>query len=299
MTTAQKQSLEFKLISPKGENGFLEAIEFNYYELKAGVLQRLEKYENLVYNDENINEAKADRANLNKVKDAFENKRKEIKAKCLEPYAAFEVKIREIVELIEQPKTAIDLQVKTFEEKKKSKKLEKITDYYLANVDDLKEIVSLQSIFNEKWLNSGFAISNVEAEITEKFNKIRADLQAIEIGKSKFETEIKSTYLQGFDLSAALQKGRSLEEQDKVLEERKKQQQLQLQNQVEQAPQKVEVQGTVKEPLPVEQFGNSEQLIRSEFWMEATKEETMFIIGFLKEKGRKFGTLKKEKSCSE
>ncbi len=39
--------MEFKLINPKNENGFIQAIEFNFEELKAELSTRLENYNNL------------------------------------------------------------------------------------------------------------------------------------------------------------------------------------------------------------------------------------------------------------
>ena len=48
-----------------------ERIEWNYEELKAEIAERVQHYETLVYTDETIKEAKADRANLNKLKKAL------------------------------------------------------------------------------------------------------------------------------------------------------------------------------------------------------------------------------------
>ena len=50
-------------------------------------------------------------ATLNNFKAAIEDKRKEIKKKCLEPYNAFEADIKELTALIDKPMLAIDAQV--------------------------------------------------------------------------------------------------------------------------------------------------------------------------------------------
>lgn len=44
------------------------AILFNFEELKAEITERARVYETLVYTDDKIKEAKADKANLNKLK---------------------------------------------------------------------------------------------------------------------------------------------------------------------------------------------------------------------------------------
>ena len=49
----------------------VEQILFNYEELRAEITQKTEIYKTLVYTDENIKSAKADKATLNKLKKAL------------------------------------------------------------------------------------------------------------------------------------------------------------------------------------------------------------------------------------
>jgi len=71
--------MELVIYSPKDDE-FLTNINFNYDELKQELAVRLDKYRNLVYSEDSIKEAKADRATLNKFKKAIEERRKEIKS---------------------------------------------------------------------------------------------------------------------------------------------------------------------------------------------------------------------------
>ena len=57
----------------------------NKEELKKELAANLEKY-NKVLTEETVKEGSSDRAKLNKLIDAIETKRKEIKNSCLEPY---------------------------------------------------------------------------------------------------------------------------------------------------------------------------------------------------------------------
>ena len=52
-----------------------EQILFNYEELKAELTEKVQHYETLVYTDDQIKEAKADRATLNKLKKALSDER--------------------------------------------------------------------------------------------------------------------------------------------------------------------------------------------------------------------------------
>ena len=69
----------------------------------------------LKWKEEGIKESKADKAKLNYLKAALEDKRKEVKKQCLQPYENFEKNIKELVALIDAPIRAIDSQLKEIE----------------------------------------------------------------------------------------------------------------------------------------------------------------------------------------
>lgn len=70
--------MELKILSPQ-ESGFVKEIRWNHEELKAELTAKMQEYKNLVFTEETIGDAKKDRANLNKLKNAFEDERKRIK----------------------------------------------------------------------------------------------------------------------------------------------------------------------------------------------------------------------------
>ena len=107
--------MEFRLINPT-EDGFLRRIQWNKEELEAAVRAKIAGYENVVYTEENIKAAKNDRAELNKLIKAIEERRKQVKNIINEPYAVFEAELKEITALINEPVALIDQQVKAFEE---------------------------------------------------------------------------------------------------------------------------------------------------------------------------------------
>ena len=63
--------MEFKIINPTEDSGFLQNIEFNFDELKSELSKSLEKYQGLTYTEETLKEGKTDKANLNKLKEAI------------------------------------------------------------------------------------------------------------------------------------------------------------------------------------------------------------------------------------
>ena len=101
-------------------------LTFNYEELKQGLTEKVEMYKTLVYSEEQIKEAKADRASLNKLKSALNDERIRLEKEYMKPFNDFKSKVAEIIKIIDEPIAMIDTQVKGYEEKKKAEKLEAV-----------------------------------------------------------------------------------------------------------------------------------------------------------------------------
>lgn len=185
---------------------FPKVIEFNADEIKREVAEKVSFYEDLVYTDEQIGEAKKDRARLRKFVDALEAKRKEVKANCLAPYNAFEKEVKEIVAIVNKPILMIDGQVKAFEDAQKTKKYNEIGEFWERQEKPFD--IALESIFNEKWLNVSVKMPAVEAEIVAKLETIRCDLATLE--NLAFSFEAKEMYKSTLNLNSAIAEGKRL-----------------------------------------------------------------------------------------
>ena len=220
--------MELKIYNPSEEDGFIKAIEWNYEELKAELSQKLEEYKGLVYTEEQIKEAKADRAKLNALATAIDSKRKELKKKCLQPYEQFEAQIKDLLALIKEPVALIDSQIKGYEEEKKAKKLEEVKALFEKLKDaagEELEFISFEQVFEDKFLNASLSLKMVETVISNKFNSIKHDIKTIaELKEYSFEaTEV---YKETLSLNEALEKAKymvDIAEKKKAEEERKEQ----------------------------------------------------------------------------
>jgi len=190
-----------------------ELIKFNNEELIQELTEKLSHYNNLTYTDTEIKTAKADRATLNKFKEAIDKRRKEIKAQYHKPYLDFEGKVKKIIEMIDQPILAIDTQVKTYEQRVKTEKRAEIIAFFNETVGDLAELVPLEKIWVEKWLNSAETMKSIKEDIKLVLDKVRSDLEVISSLQSEFELQVRETYLKGLNLTAALQEKARLEDQ--------------------------------------------------------------------------------------
>jgi hypothetical protein len=210
--------LEFKILSPK-DGVYAMPINFNFDELKHELTARLSEYQGLVFTDNNIGEAKDIRAKLNKLRTVIDEKRKEVKRQCMEPYEAFEKQVKEVLALIDAPIMAIDGQVKSYEQTKKDEKRAAIFEYYNDHVRELADLLPLERIFNDKWLNATFKMKDITDSIDASITRVESDLQTIAELGSEFELQIKDAYLRTLDLSAALNEKTRLEQQKAKLAE--------------------------------------------------------------------------------
>lgn len=188
-----------------------EVIEFNFDELKTEIEAKANEYATLVYTEDLIKDAKADRATLRKFVDALETERKKVKAECLQPYEEFEKKIKELTGIINKPIGIIDAQVKQFEDAKKAKKLEEIQDYWqeCEDLGQVPESITLMMVFDEKWMNASVSMKSVKDAIDERINKIKADINTLD-NLPEFGFEAKQEYMRSLDLGKAIAEGQRL-----------------------------------------------------------------------------------------
>lgn len=206
--------MELKIYNPQ-EDGFLQSIEWNFEELKQEVTKKANDYMNLVYSDDQVKEAKKDRADLRKFNTALNNKRKEVKGQIMAPYTAFESQIKELTGIVDQAIENIDTQVKGYEEAKRNEKLEKVKEVYKEAIGDLDRTVPFEKIFQERWLNVSTTLKSIKEEISGIYEKVDADLKLINNDGSLFVFEMKEEYLKNFDLQAAMALKQRLEENEK------------------------------------------------------------------------------------
>lgn len=192
------------------------AINFNFEELKNEITTKSELYKNMVYTDDTIKTAKEDSASLNKFIKALEDKRKEVKKQCLEPYNNFEKQVKELVRIINEPVTLIGEQITEFKEREKAAKREEVER--LFNEAGFEPFVKLEQIFDPKWLNKSSSLKSIATELKNIAERIKSDLAVLnEI--SEFQFEATETYKDTLDISKAIaEKNRLVEMQKRKAE---------------------------------------------------------------------------------
>lgn len=170
-------------------------ITFNFEELKQEFEEKAGFYTNLVYTDEQIKEAKADKASMNKLKKALNDERIRMEKEYMKPFTEFKAQVNEIIGIIDKPVNAIDTQIKAYEDKCRQDKQVAIEQYF-AEIEK-PEWLTLRVITDPKWLNASVTLKSVKAAIDEKVQQIIKDMEMLsKIPEFGFEaTEVYKTTL--------------------------------------------------------------------------------------------------------
>ncbi len=194
-----------------------EKIDFNYEELKQELIEKCKTYETIVYTDENIKEAKSDRANLNKLKKALNDERIRREKEYMVPFNTFKAQINEIIGIIDKPVALIDSQVKAFEEKQKQDKRAAIEELFVSI--GFQSFVKLDMIFNDKWLNASISLKSIEDEMKQMVSKIGNDIFTLN-SLPEFGFEAIEIYKSSLDINKAISEAKRMSQIAKAKAER-------------------------------------------------------------------------------
>lgn len=200
--------MELRITNPQ-ESWLTEQILWNNEELKAAIAEKVKDYKTIAYTEDSLKDMKADRADLNKLKKAFEDERKRVKKICMEPYTKFEQQVKEITALIDEPIGLIDSQIREIDERRKAAKREEIEELF-ASIG-FQSFVKLDMIWDEKWLNATVTLPKIEEQMKSRMYQIGTDV--VTISKlPEFKFEAMEVYRKTLDMNQAIQEGQRLAE---------------------------------------------------------------------------------------
>ena len=266
----------------------MEAIKFNYEELKEGLKNSLTKYKNVVYTPETIKEAKDDRARLNSLAKSLNDGKINIKKEFMVPYDEFEGKIKELIELVKEPANEIDAQVKAFEEKEKEKKRSEIEKIYQENIGEYENLILLEKIYDSRWENKTYKLTDVKKEIQDIVKKADSDLKIINSQQTEFLLNIKDVYFNTLDLGQALVEKERLEKQKELLKPKEEIVETVVEESVHNDDavdaMRYAVDTAIEESKQVE-----EKMVKITFTVECTESQLLALGQYMKANGIKYG----------
>ena len=221
-----------------------EKVSFNYEELKSAIQEKVSQYETLIYSDQQIKEAKADKAQLNKLKKALNDERIRLQKEYMIPFNEFKTKIDELIRIIDNPVALIDKQIKEADEQKKAEKLEQIQKYW-SSVVSPDHPLKFERVMDLKWLNATVSMKSIQESINSILAKYAEDVATLQ-KLPEYDFEAIEVYKTTLDLGKALNEAHRLSEVAKQKAEAKK---LEAERKAEQERKNAEAEEALKEAV--------------------------------------------------
>lgn len=190
------------------ETNYTPIIIENFEEIKALVQDKADHYANMVYTEDDLPQAKKDKATLNKFIKAIEDRRKEVKKACMQPYESFETQVKELVTICNKPVQAISELVEIADNKAKDERLEELTEFFKSK--DRPEWLEFSRILDPKWLNRSTKVSAAEEAIEEVLKRVNSDVKTLETLEYSFEAI--DAYKRTLSLADAIREGQRIAE---------------------------------------------------------------------------------------
>jgi len=195
----------------------IEVIKTNFADVKKFYLEKLENYKGLTYGEDQIKEAKADRASLNKEIKTLKSIITDTKKTLLEPMEQLGDNIKELVGIVEVVSSEIDLQVKTAEEKERAEKYELIKSFFNEVNERFEKELTLSMIWQDNWFLVTYKMNRIKLDVTGAIGYFARDWDVIIGLSTKFEDKLKQVYLETLDLAIVMQKKNEMEEAERVV----------------------------------------------------------------------------------
>lgn len=261
-----------------------EQITWNYEEIKTELAEKIQKYETLVYDEDQIQEAKKDRAALNKLKAALNDERLRREREYMKPFQVFKDQVNEIREIIDKPIKIIDEQLEGYEEDRKRKKREEIGAYWTQE-NKHPEWINLPLIFQDKWLNASYSMTQIKKDIDSKVGQINYDMETLEM-LPEYSFEAVEVYKTTLDMNKAIAEGQRLADIQRRKEEAEKaEKELMAKVEEEEAEAIMADMEAEASPAP-EQKEEKKMMVR--FEVELTVDQAKELRAFFQERGIRF-----------
>lgn len=200
-TTTTIQPLTEKDLALDVRELTLGTLTTNALQLRDHVAATLERYTPENYSEDNVEQAKADRAILNKAAKDLNDRRIQLERDWNAPLQEFKSIIGDTVKMISEGSAKIDAVVKGVESKAKAEKR--------AAIEELWErkgitLLPLSKLWDDRWLNKTKRLPAVEKEIGEKLLKIEAELDTLAAVDTEDGDVLRAYYLDCLDLQRTL-----------------------------------------------------------------------------------------------
>lgn len=191
-------------------------IDWNKDELIERVRAVTAKYKGLVYTDDDITNARTDRAELNAIKNSISDSRIQVKKFVMAPYDQFEAEVAEVTNLIIEAVKPIDEAIKTHDENQKADKKKQLVAYFDSIIGNLAESVTFERVFDPKMVNASTSMKKAKEGIADGVQQIRTNIETINTVVSEpYRSFAVANYLQTMKLAGSMKLAQRMEQEDR------------------------------------------------------------------------------------
>lgn len=277
----------------------LGSLTTNAMQIRDIVKENLPKYDISNYNEDNIDQAKKDKASLNNAAKALTANRIEIEKEFMKPFGELKEVVNETVQLISQCSAKIDTVVKQSEQIYKDNKRESITLYFDENNTNL---VDFKKVFKEAWLNKSVSLKAVCTDVDLVLKSIDQDIETLRTFGADFDV-LRTYYMDTLNITNTVQYANRLKEQReraKAAEEARKKAEEENRIAAEAVAQKKTEQHVFatsnpfagqsesNQPSFMEQPAQQPELLTRAFSVTTTRENIIALGDFMNERGIDF-----------
>lgn len=209
-----------------------QEVTFNYEELKENLTIALAAYDK-VFTEEDIQEAKTKKAELNKLKKTLNDERIRREKEYMKPFETFKGQVKEICELIDDTSKKIGIQLDAFEEKRiRERKLfieAEFSTIRMVGFNDL-DWLTVDRISDEQWLNKSFTETKISGAIKECLTAITEDMNTLRSMNDDMAVEL---YKKSLNINEAIKESQNIRAMQQRAEEAKAKQEQQKQVTIE------------------------------------------------------------------
>lgn len=257
----------------------------NFEEIKANVQASMELYKSMTFTEDTLSEARSTVATLRKLSKHLDDKRKDVKKKCMMPYEEFENKINELQNIIAEPIELITRQTKEYEDKRIKQKKEEIQQIYDDCIEGMQEYIPLERIYDRTWENKGTSAKKIKEAIETYVDNAKMSVETIKNMHSEAEQRALEAFKKTLDLSVAVNlitkyeadKAEILKkEQERIAAEKERKRQEEKETEIK----KTEVQRAVKsaDDAFIEACNNAEDDISAAFDTEPFEQPHEYVL---------------------
>lgn len=261
----------------------LGSLTTNALQLRDYVGEVVKRYDAENYSDDNIDQAKADKALLNKAAKELNDKRIKLEREWAQPFQEFKGIITETCQMLTQASSKIDKVVGEVEWKAKEAKRTMIHELWERKGITL---FPLSKIWDEKWLNKTKRLPAVEKEIGEKLLKVEADLDSFDALDEEDREVARAYYLDCFDLQRSLDYARVMRENKEKL---KAEEQARRQAEAEEQATRAAYVAPTAEPATTTEDEAPEvaipEILERTMVVRGTREQLIALADFMKSEG--------------